>query len=87
MDSTNGFQPKAGRSARRVNPSKLLLSKWTAAVPQNKEKHFIVTRVIEPEALGAQVEFIEVEATYSHRSFVMPWRQLMDETLWLQGWR
>ncbi|PAM39480.1 hypothetical protein CEJ63_25450, partial [Acinetobacter baumannii] len=26
----------------RVNPAKLLLSKWTAASPRNKEKHFLV---------------------------------------------
>ena len=36
-------------TARRLNPKKLLLSKWTAVTPHDKEKHFIVTGVIEPE--------------------------------------
>ena len=29
----------------RINPAKLLLSKWTAARPRNKEKHFLVTEL------------------------------------------
>lgn len=87
MDSTNGFQPKPNRAALRLNAKKLLLTKWTAAHPQNKEKHFIVTKLFEPEALGAQIEFVELEATYSRRSFSLLWRELTDETKWLQGWR
>ena len=37
--------------ARRnlLSPKKLLLSKWTAVQPLNREKHFVVVRVIEPE--------------------------------------
>ena len=33
----------------QINPDKLLLSKWTAVQPYNKEKHFLVTRVIRNE--------------------------------------
>jgi hypothetical protein len=33
-----------------LNPQKLRLSKWTAVNPQEKEKHFLVTKVINPEA-------------------------------------
>ncbi len=87
MDSTNGFQPKPDRSARRLNARKLLLTKWTASLPQNKEKHFIVTKLIEPELPDAQIEFIELQATYSKRNFTMPWRELTDETKWRQGWK
>ena len=87
MDSTHGFQPKPNRAARRLNAKKLLLTKWTATKPQNKEKHFIVTRLIAPEAPDARIEMIELEATYSKRSFTMPWRDLKDGTQWLQGWR
>ena len=87
MDSTNGFQPKPNRAALRLNAKKLLLSKWTAAKPQNKEKHFLVTKLIEPEAADAQIEMIKLEATYSKRSFTVPWRELTDETKWLQGWK
>lgn len=74
-------------ATRRLNPRKLLLSKWTAAMPQNKEKHFLVVRVIEPEIPEGRVEFIELEAVYSQRRFLLPWRDLTDTHLWLQGWR
>lgn len=87
VDSTNGFQPKANRAALRLNAKKLLLTKWTATHPQNKEKHFIVTRLIEPDTPDAQIEFIELEATYSKRSMRLPWRELTDQTQWLQGWK
>ena len=87
LDSTHGFQPKPNRAALRLNAKKLLLTKWTAAKPQNKEKHFIVTRLIEPEVPDAQIEMIELEATYSKRSFTIPWRDLKDGTQWLQGWK
>ena len=29
----------------RINPRKLLLSKWTAAQPKHREKHFLVTQL------------------------------------------
>jgi tryptophan-rich hypothetical protein len=29
----------------KINPEKLLKSKWTAAQPKNREKHFMVTEV------------------------------------------
>lgn len=87
MDSTNGFQPKPNRAAVRINAKKLLLTKWTAVKPQHKEKHFIVTKLIAPDLPDAQIETIEIEATYSKRSFALPWRDLTDETQWLQGWK
>lgn len=74
-------------TARRLNPNKLLLSKWTAAKPQNKEKHFLVTQLIKPELPDAPVAHIELEAVYSRRSIILPWRDLMDAGQWLQGWR
>ena len=87
MDSTNGFRPKPNRAALRLNAKKLLLTKWTAARPQNKEKHFIVITLIDPEVPEAQIEMIELEATYSKRSITLPWRDLLDESQWLQGWK
>ena len=44
----------------RVSPKKLLHSKWTAVEPRNREKHFLVTRVITD---GAQ-QFDIVPAGY-----------------------
>jgi hypothetical protein len=32
-----------------LNPQKLLPSKWTAVKPVAKQKHFLVSRVIQPE--------------------------------------
>ena len=91
MDSTDGYQPKpkskANRAALRLSAKKLLRTKWTATKPQNKEKHFIVTQLIEPVVSGGPIEMIELEATYSKRSFTLPWRDLLDEAQWLQGWK
>lgn len=70
-----------------LNPQKLLLSKWTAVAPRNKEKHFIVIQLLLPEAADAPLELIELQAVYNRRSHIMPWRELTDNRLWLPGWR
>ena len=67
-----------------LQAAKLLHSKWTAAAPVNKEKHFIVTALIVPEAPGIE---ITMEAVLTGRSFIMRWRELKDAGQWLQGWR
>lgn len=72
---------------RRLNPAKLPLSKWTAATPVRREKHFIVTRVLEPVPPAARPEWVELEAVHSRRSQVLPWRELLDAQRWLQGWK
>lgn len=74
-------------TTRRLNPQKLLLSKWTAATPHDKEKHFIVTGVIQPESPATRIESIELESVYSRRLFSLPWRDLTDGQQWLQGWQ
>jgi len=70
----------------RLNPQKLLLSKWTAAAPRAKEKHFIVTRLICEEEQDPPLEFIEIEAIHSKRRLQIGWRELQDSSVWLQGW-
>ena len=75
------------RPRLRLNPKKLLQTKWTAAVPLNKEKHWVVTKVIEPEPPALRIAQVEIEAVHSKRSVVLPWRDLLDATRWLQGWR
>ena len=40
----------------RLNPKKLLLTKWTAVKPIAKQKHFLISRVIEPEQLTDPIE-------------------------------
>jgi tryptophan-rich hypothetical protein len=69
-----------------LNPKKLLLSKWTAAQPVAKDKHFIVAKVIEPELPGGKIEWVEIEAVFSGRTRRLAWRELRDSTVWRQGW-
>lgn len=69
-----------------LSPKKLLLSKWTAASPADKEKHFVVTRVVEPDPPAVRVEWVEIEAVHSGRSSMLRWRDLTDANLWRQGW-
>jgi len=74
-------------SASQLNPRKLLHSKWTAVEPRNKEKHFLVTQIIDPEPPGSPVVSIQLEAVHSKRARVIPWRELMDAMRWTRGWR
>jgi len=69
-----------------LQPKKLLLSKWTAVRPLAKEKHFLVSKVIEPELEGAKVEWIELEAVHSKSIRRIDWRELKDDTQWKRGW-
>jgi len=71
----------------RVQPAKLLHSKWTAAVPLNREKHFMVVALVKPVAPDAPVEVVTIEAVLTGRTFDLPWRTLRDPAVWLQGWR
>jgi len=69
-----------------VNPKKLLLSKWTAVTPVAKQKHFLVSRVIQPELPTDPIEWVEVEAVFSKAVREIAWRDLQDEEVWRQGW-
>ena len=69
-----------------LNPKKLLLSKWTAVKPVNKEKHFIVVKLVLPEDPLATIEFVELEAVYSNRIQLIAWHELLDHQVWQQGW-
>ena len=69
----------------RLNPRKLLLSKWTAAQPRNREKHFLVTQLHLNE--NDEVIAVELEAVYSKRSQRLDWQALRNADQWLTGWR
>lgn len=69
-----------------LSPKKLLHTKWTAVEPRNKEKHFLVTKVIEPEAPGSPVVSVEIEAVHSKRVRIIGWRELTDVARWRRGW-
>ena len=69
-----------------LNPKKLLLTKWTAVKPMAKQKHFLISRVIEPEQLTDPIERVEIEAVFSKAVQEISWRDLQDNRVWRQGW-
>lgn len=69
----------------RLNPRKLLLSKWTAASPQNREKHFLVTELFCDEE-GTVLE-IELQAVMTKRCQTLAWQTLQNDQSWLMGWK
>ncbi|WP_027925967.1 TIGR02450 family Trp-rich protein [Pseudomonas sp. URMO17WK12:I12] len=68
-----------------INPNKLLLSKWTAAHPQHREKHFLVTEVFRDEE-GTVLE-VELQAVLTKRSERLDWRTLKNSDTWHLGWK
>ncbi|WP_438978771.1 TIGR02450 family Trp-rich protein [Polynucleobacter sp.] len=80
------FSAMPSKQQNLLNPKKLLLSKWTAVKPSHKRKHFLVSKVILPELPDAAIEFIELEAVFDKSTQVIPWRDLKETEIWLQGW-
>jgi tryptophan-rich hypothetical protein len=78
------MKPANKSTNNQINPAKLLLSKWTATVPRNKEKHFLVTRISEDE-LGIIVT-CTLEAVLTKQEYEIKWQALKDSTCWLAGW-
>ena len=70
--------------AHQLNPAKLLLSKWTAVQPANKEKHFLVTRIIRDDE-NIIIRCI-VEAVMTRKEYELDWRALKNKESWLTGW-
>jgi tryptophan-rich hypothetical protein len=70
---------------KSLQPKKLLLSKWTAVKPIAKQKHFLVTKVIQLDP-DDPIELVEIEAIHSKKVSQINWRELRDETIWRQGW-
>ncbi|WP_426105036.1 TIGR02450 family Trp-rich protein [Massilia sp. TSP1-1-2] len=69
-----------------LSPKKLLRTKWTAVIPDNKEKHFIVTAVVQADQPDQTPEWIDLEAVHSGVTRRIGWRELRDASLWRQGW-
>lgn len=69
----------------RITPRKLLLSKWTAAHPRNREKHFLVTELFCDD--DGTVLDIELQAVLTQRSERVSWQVLQDAEAWLFGWK
>lgn len=68
----------------RLNPDKLLLSKWTAIAPVRKEKHFLVTRLLRDDA--ERVTHCVLEAVLTRREQTLDWTALQDDVQWQLGW-
>ena len=47
-----------------LNPKKLLLTKWTAVKPVAKQKHFLVSRVIQSDDPTDPIQRVEIEAVF-----------------------
>lgn len=69
----------------RINPRKLLLSKWTAVRPVNREKHFLVTELFCDET--DKVLEIELQAVLTRNSQRFAWQRLQDTQAWVMGWQ
>ena len=72
------------KQQRSIQPRKLCHSKWTAAKPVNKEKHFMVTSITFDEA--GEVEECLLEAVFTKRVASIDWQDLNDEAVWHHGW-
>ena len=69
----------------KINPKKLLNSKWTAVQPKNKEKHFLITEV-EFDEEGRVIHCL-IEAVMSKNAYSINWQDLKDTSLWKLGWK
>jgi tryptophan-rich hypothetical protein len=69
-----------------LNPKKLLLTKWTAVKPLAKQKHFLVSRVIQSVLPSDPIVLVELEAVFYKAVQVIAWRELQDDSVWRQGW-
>jgi len=69
----------------KINPKKLLNSKWTAVEPIKREKHFMVTEV-EFDEEGAVIS-CSIEAIISKRLIPIKWQDLKDMSHWVHGWK
>ncbi|CDG84725.1 putative uncharacterized protein [Janthinobacterium agaricidamnosum NBRC 102515 = DSM 9628] len=56
-------------------------------MPGNKEKHFLVIKVIEAPEPGQPVTHVELEAIYTRRVTILAWRELEDASVWRRGWQ
>ena len=80
------FNAMPSKQQNPLNPKKLLLTKWTAAKPMHKRKHFLVSKVIIPDPPETPIEFVELEAVFDKSVQVISWQDLKETEIWLQGW-
>ena len=70
----------------RFQAKKLLMSKWTAVNPIDKQKHFIVSDCLIDEETK-KVLSCTLEAVMTKHQFELSPETLKDSQTWLQGWK
>ncbi|MEM7538748.1 MAG: TIGR02450 family Trp-rich protein [Chloroflexota bacterium] len=68
----------------RLNHKKLLHSKWTAVHPQNKEKHFVLTRIVKDNT--GVIASVEMQSILSKKRRMILRSALEDDSQWSIGW-
>jgi tryptophan-rich hypothetical protein len=51
-----------------------------------KQKHFLISRVIQPTTETDPVEWVEIESVFSKATQIIQWRELQNDEVWRQGW-
>ncbi len=74
----------AKQVSNRINPKKLILSKWTSLSPKQHEKHFLVIRTGTNE--NGTIVSCTLEAVLTRAEFTIPWQELKDTFRWRPGW-
>ena len=69
----------------KVSPKSLLQSKWTKVEIDNKEKHFVITKITVDE--HQSITECIIEAVISHNEYVINWRDLKNSKAWKIGWQ
>lgn len=72
------------KPGRRIQPEKLFHSKWTAATPVHREKHFLVVELVRDEA--ERVQAVILEAVINGNRYQVDYRDLEDKESWHVGW-
>ena len=66
--------------------NKLDGSKWTAVAPVDREKHFVVTRVIEDRATRPRRVSVEIRSVLTGRRRIVALEEIRDPEAWRPGW-
>jgi tryptophan-rich hypothetical protein len=61
-------------------------SKWTAVAPVDREKHFVVTRVIEDRGDRPRSVSVEIRSVLTGRRRIVALEVLRDPEAWRPGW-
>jgi len=86
MPNNKEGQESAGL-VNKFNPNKLLNSKWTAVNPNNKERHFIVVKLIESELTEGKIERCLLQSVMHKNDYEFMCEVLRDGAVWQQGWK